>query len=155
MTSRSLFPLVLALIFAQSALAHRLAVQGNGKLAIVAADGTIEWEMKWGGIHDIHVLENGNIMVQERNRRIVEIDKATQKVVWSYDCTAMNGNAGKRLEAHAFQPLANGHIMIAESGIGRIIEIDREGKIHHEIKLTVSKPSPHRDTRLARKLANG
>jgi hypothetical protein len=45
--------------------------------------------------------------------------------------------------------------MIAESGAGRIIEIDREGKIHHQISLKLKKPSPHRDTRLARKLDNG
>ena len=134
---------------------HRIMVQGNNKLALVDQDGTIEWEMKWGGIHDIHVLPSGNIMVQERNRKIVEIDPKTRKVVWSYDCTKENGNQGKRIEAHAFQPLANGHIMIAESGAGRIIEIDRQGKIHHQIKLKIKQPHPHRDTRLARKLPNG
>ena len=134
---------------------HRIMVQGNNKLAVVNQDGKIEWEMKWGGIHDIHVLPSGNIMVQERNRKIVEIDPKTKKVVWSYDCTKENGNQGKRIEAHAFQPLANGHIMIAESGAGRIIEIDRQGKIHHQIKLKVKQPHPHRDTRLARKLPNG
>ena len=134
---------------------HRIMVQGNNKLALVDEDGKIEWEMKWGGIHDIHVLPSGNIMVQERNRKIVEIDPKTRKVVWSYDCTKQNGNQGKRIEAHAFQPLANGRIMIAESGAGRIIEIDRQGKIHHQIKLKVKQPHPHRDTRLARKLPNG
>ena len=137
------------------AAAHRIMVQGNNKLAIVDKQGKIEWEMKWGGIHDIHVLANGHIMVQERNRKIVEIDPKTKKVVWSYDCTQQNGNQGKRVEAHAFQPLPNGHIMIAESGPGRIIEIDRAGKIHHQIKLTIDHPHPHRDTRLARKLSNG
>ncbi len=134
---------------------HRIMVQGNNKLALVDQDGKIEWQMKWGGIHDIHVLASGNIMVQERNRKIVEIDPKTKKVIWSYDCTQQNGNQGKRIEAHAFQPLANGHIMIAESGAGRIIEIDRNGKIHHQIKLKVRQPHPHRDTRLARKLPNG
>ena len=42
----------------------------------------------------------------------------------------------------------DGKIMIAESGPGRIIEIDRKGKIHREIKLKVNRPNPHRDTRL-------
>ena len=134
---------------------HRIMVQGNNKLALVNQAGKIEWEMKWGGIHDIHVLPSGNIMVQERNRKIVEIDPKTKKVIWSYDCTQQNGNQGKRIEAHAFQPLANGHIMIAESGAGRIIEIDRNGKIHHQIQLKIRQPHPHRDTRLARKLPNG
>jgi len=51
--------------------------------------------------------------------------------------------------------LANGNIMIAESGPARIIEIDREGKLQHEVMLKVDNPHPHRDTRLARKIANG
>jgi hypothetical protein len=45
--------------------------------------------------------------------------------------------------------------MTAESGNRRIIEVDADGKIVHEIPLTVEKPDPHRDTRMARKLANG
>ncbi len=45
--------------------------------------------------------------------------------------------------------------MVAESGNARIVEVNRAGKIVHEIALTVEKPNPHRDTRMARKLANG
>ena len=60
---------------------HRLVTQGNGKLAIVEKDGTVSWEMPWGGIHDIHVLKNGNIMVQKQMRIISEIDVKTKKVV--------------------------------------------------------------------------
>ena len=134
---------------------HRVLVHGNNKLAIVGTDGTIEWEMKWGSIHDIHVLENGHIMVQKNNRQVVEIDPDSQEVVWSYDATAENGNKGKPVEVHAFQPLPNGGIMIAESGPGRIIEINRAGEITHEIKLRIDNPHPHRDTRLARKLESG
>ena len=32
---------------------HRLLVQGNDKLAIVDRDGKIEWQMPWGGVHDL------------------------------------------------------------------------------------------------------
>ena len=134
---------------------HPVIVQGNNRLAIVDADGKIQWQMKWGGIHDIHVLDNGHIMVQERNQKVVQIDPESKSIVWSYDSTKQNGNQGKRVEVHAFQPLKNGHVMIAESGAGRIIEVDRQGKIHKEIRLKVNKPHPHRDTRLARKLDNG
>lgn len=140
---------------AQAEIKHRVVTQGKGKLAIVDGDGKIEWEMPWGGIHDIHVLKNGNIMTQEKMRKVVEIDRKTKKVVWSYDSSTSGGNEGKKLEVHAFQPLDNGNVMIAESGPARIIEVDREGKIVHEIKLVVEKPHPHTDTRLARKLDNG
>lgn len=135
--------------------AHRILLQGNNKLAIVEPDGEISWEMPWGGIHDLHVLKNGHVMVQQQNRKVVEIDPETRKVVWTYDSTQQNGNAGKKVEVHAFQPLKNGRVMIAESGVGRIIEVDREGTIHKEIKLQVKHPHPHRDTRLVRKLKSG
>ncbi|MHC2070435.1 outer membrane protein assembly factor BamB family protein [Bremerella sp. T1] len=133
----------------------RLVMQGNGKLAIVAENGEIEWEMPWGGIHDIHVLENGHIMVQQGAASVAEINPESKKVVWSYDSAKSNGNEGKRIEVHAFQPLANGNVMIAESGAGRIIEIDRNGKLLKEISLKLDHPHPHSDTRLVRKLDNG
>jgi outer membrane protein assembly factor BamB len=56
---------------------------------------------------------------------------------------------------HAFQPLSDGRVMIAESGVGRIIEVDRDGILMQEIRLRVKDPHPHRDTRLARKLRSG
>lgn len=130
-------------------------MQGNGKLAIVGSSGEIEWQMPWGGIHDLHVLDNGNFMVQERMQKVVEIDPREKEVVWSYDASKQHGNDGKRVEVHSFQPLSNGHVMIAESGRARILEISRDGKVHQEIKLKVEKPHPHTDTRLVRKLGNG
>lgn len=157
MTARHILFSALVLIVAAttSEAAHRVLMFGNNKLAIVSADGKVEWELPWRGVHDIHVLDNGHIMTQQQMRRVVEIDPETKDVVWSYDATQSNGNAGKRVEVHAFQPLPDGRVMIAESGPARIIEIDRDGKVHHEIKLKVDKPHPHRDTRLARKLENG
>ena len=135
---------------------RRLIVQGNGRLAIVDKDGRDEWTMRWGPIHDIHVLANGNVVVQKQNRILSEIDRKSKRVVWTYDASSRNGNAGKRVEIHSFQPLDGGkRFMIAESGPARIIEIDREGKLLHEMALKVDNPSPHRETRLARKLNSG
>ena len=136
-------------------VSHRVLTQGKGKLAIVGPKGEIEWQMPWGGIHDVHQLENGHIMVQEKMRQVVEIDPATKEVIWRYDSSKRNGNEGQRIEVHAFQPLANGNIMIAESGPARIIEINRAGEIQKEVKLKVLNRNPHTDTRLARKLENG
>ncbi len=134
---------------------HRLLIQGNDKLAIIAADGSIEWEMPWGPIHDVHRLADGRIMVQEGAAKVVLIDPGKKAVVWSYDAAVKNGNAGKKVEVHSFQPLEEGRVMIAESGPARIIEIDRDGKLLRETKLQINHPHPHTDTRLARKLASG
>jgi len=72
---KSTFAIATALLltlFVSSAFAqHRLITQGNDKLAIVGKDSKLEWEMKWGGIHDIHVLPGGNIMVQQGASKVV------------------------------------------------------------------------------------
>ena len=124
------------------------------RLAIIAADGSIEWETRIGAIHDAAVLPNGNVLFQQGWTKIVEV-APDKKPVWEYDAARMNGNEGRRVEVHAFQRLDDGLTMIAESGPARIIEVDRAGKIHHEIKLKVNHPNPHSDTRLARKISNG
>jgi hypothetical protein len=158
MKSNHVFISALVLIAASYDLAQgqqRLLVQGNGKLAIVSAAGEIEWEMPWGPIHDVHVLPDGHILVQQGAATVAEIDPKSKKVVWTYDSAKANGNAGKKVEVHAFQPLGEGRLMIAESGAGRIIEIDRSGKLLKEVPLRVQHPHPHTDTRLARKLSSG
>jgi hypothetical protein len=124
------------------------------KLAIIAPDGTVEWEMKVSAIHDAWVLPSGNILFQQGWTKIVEVTP-DKKTIWEYDAGKMNGNEGKRVEVHAFQRLDNGLTMIVESGPARILEVDKDGKIQHEIKLKVNRPNPHSDTRLVRKIANG
>ena len=138
-----------------AAVAHRVLLQGEGKLAILDAHGAIEWEMPWGGIHDVHRLANGHLLVQEGGARIAEIDPVTKTVVWRYDSSQQNGNDGKRVEVHSFVPLAEDHLLIAESGPARLIEIDRQGKLLRQVPLVVQHPDAHRDTRLVRRLANG
>ncbi len=124
------------------------------RLGIVSADGKLEWEYPIKDIHDVWVLPDGNILLQTSWTDIVEVSPA-KKVVWKYDASRQNNAEGNRVEVHAFQRLADGVTMIAESGPARIIEVDRDGKLLREIKLRIDKPDVHRDTRLARKLENG
>jgi outer membrane protein assembly factor BamB len=131
------------------------ADSSKGRIAIIDEQGKTEWEMKIGPLHDLHMLSNGNVLLQKNWTKIVEVDPQSNKVVWEYDSATANGNAGKRLEVHAFQRLDDGLTMIAESGVSRIIEVDKDGKIVHEMPLKVAAPHPHRDTRLVRKLATG
>lgn len=126
---------------------------GKKRIAILDADGKIQWQHPINNIHDAHVLPNGNVLFQADWTKIVEADKEG-KVVWQYDART-NGNENRAVEVHAFQRLEDGTTMIAESGPGRIIEVDRHGRITKQIKLMVSKPDAHRDTRNARKLPNG
>jgi hypothetical protein len=124
------------------------------RLAIIGRDGNVEWETQVGPIHDASVLPNGNVLLQQGWNKIVEMTPE-KKVVWEYDAENSNGNAGKKLEVHAFQRLSDGRTMIVESGTGRIIEVDRERKLVREIALKRDHPDSHMDTRLARKLSSG
>ena len=127
----------------------------KGRIAIIGADGKIEWEWKVKDIHDLWVLPSGNVLFQDSFQHLLEVDPKTNKVVWEYDSLKMNGNAGKPVEVHAFQRLPEERTMIVESGPARIVEVDREGKLLKEIRLKVDHPSTHSDTRLARKLQTG
>jgi len=141
---------------------HRFIAGQDGKqLAIVNAKGEIEWSHPISAIHDAHLLPNGNILFQTNFQNILEMTP-DKKTIWSYNAAKMNGNAptdenkkGRPVEVHAIQRLPDGNTMIVESGPSRILEVDKDGKVAKEIRLTVKHHSTHSDTRNARKLANG
>lgn len=139
----------------QAEARHRVVLQGKGQLVVLGKDGSVEWSMEWPGIHDLHVLPQGNLMVQQGSHRVVEIDRETKQVVWTYDSSTQNGNAGTPLEVHAFQPLGPDRLMIAETGVKRFIEVDRQGRLLKQTSMKVDRPHPHTDTRIVRKLDNG
>jgi hypothetical protein len=134
--------------------AYRVLAQDNNHVAIVGPDGKVEWEVpcKYNS-HDVHALPNGNLLLHTGPATVTEMTRE-KTVVWQYESKPKPGYTG-RVEVHAFQRLADGTTMIAESGNRRIVEVDRDGKMVKEVPLTVNKPDPHRDTRLVRKLASG
>ena len=124
-------------------------------IAIIGADGSPKWERRIGPLHDLHVLPNGNVLFQDTWTHVLEVNPATDELVWEYESKTAPGNEGRRIEIHAFQRLPDGRTMVVESGRSRIIELDALGEIVSWIPLKVEKPNPHRDTRLVRKLDNG
>ena len=134
---------------------HRVIGVQRGTLASFDPHGNVEWTYK--GIPDAHTIQelpNGNILTQDSWTNIIELNQSGN-IVWSYDTAKMNGNEGKEIEVHAALRLSNGLTMIAECGSGRIIEVDKQGRIKQEIKLKLDKPDFHRDTRRVHKLDNG
>ena len=134
---------------------HKILAADKGIIAIIGYDGKVQWQHKARSVHDLQMLENGNILFQTNQTTVVEVDPKTNKKVFEYNSAVMNGNKGRKVEVHAFQRVENGLTMIAESGPGRIIEVDKSGKIVKSIKLKLNNPHPHRDTRQVEKLHNG
>lgn len=134
--------------------AYRVLAQDKGHVAVVASDGTVEWEVKCDhNSHDIHLLPNGNLLLNTGGATVTEMTPK-KEVVWTYEAKPVAPNKG-RVEVHSFQRLADGTTLVAESGNRRLVEVDKAGKVVKEVLLTVTKPDAHRDTRLVRKLASG
>ena len=101
------------------------ASYGNNVIALCERDGSVIWQFKTGGPkrghaghHEIQMLENGNILFHDDWNTVKEM-QLDGTIVWSY----------KSSDVHAFTRLANGNTMIAESGSGRILIVDKGGRI--------------------------
>lgn len=139
---------------AQDAPKYRVLAQDRGHIAIVGADGKVEWEVECKhNAHDIQMLPNGNVLFNSGGASVSEVNPK-KEIVWKYDAKPTPANKG-RVEVHACQRLADGSTLVAETGNKRLVEVDKDGKIVKEVPLTVNKPDPHRDTRNARKLDTG
>lgn len=151
--------IVLVLALTASVHAEKLIIGAEAKKGVSIVDPSADNKLLWthpiGAVHDLHLLENGNILTQDGWPKIIELD-LEGNTVWSYDATKENRDDGlERIEIHAFQRLPNGNTMIVESGASRIIEVTPEKEIVKEFPLEVSRSNAHSDTRLVRQLDNG
>ena len=121
---------------------------GGNKVALVSAEGTIEWQHPCKHPQDCWALANGNFLFCHEGGAIEM--KRDHTIAWEY-------KAGPNTQVHACQPLPDGRVLVVENGPCRIIEVDRAGAIAKEIKLT---PPPanisiHDQFRGTRKTAAG
>lgn len=133
---------------AESSIRHRFLCcdyQGN-KVAIVAADGSVEWEFTTQTPQDCWLLPDGHVLfchsggVQEVSR-----DK---KVVWEY-------KAPPKAQCHSCQPLPGGRVLVAECGMSRLIEAGRDGQVAREIPVASEAKNMGHQFRGTRKTADG
>lgn len=134
-------------VLAGSTNTHRFACTDytQGKVLIVAADGKIEWEYQTTGCNDLWVLPSGNLLFNT-GRGVKEVTRAKQ-VVFDYQ---------SKSEIYACQRLTNGNTFIGECNSGRLLEVERSGRIAKEVRLLPEgKDGGHLYMRNARRLATG
>ena len=138
----------LAAAFSAQAARPFLCCDYNGdKVFRVSAEGKIEWEFSLKHPQDCWLLPNGNYLFAHVSGA-VEVTPE-KKVVWEY-------KAPEKVEVDACQPLPDGRVLVVECGTGRIVEVDRAGKVAKEIKLeTLPTVSLHDQFRGTRKTADG
>ena len=146
----AVFALLLASLLCCSAaepVAHRFLKSGcgSGSVAIVGADGKVEWEYPiTDETSDAWLLPDGNIIFAFKHGvREVKADKTT---VWEY-------LAPKDAEVHACQPLGDGWFLLGESrkGSSRVMEMNREKKVRVEFNITDATGTSHNQFRQIRK----
>jgi hypothetical protein len=113
------------------------------KVIKISPDGKIVWEFKANRCHDAWMLDNGNVLATYRGG-VMEISP-DKNIVWKYEVKG---------ECHAVQRLADGNTLVGDPNRGRLIEVNKDGKIVKEVKLTF-KRGGHALMRHARKLKNG
>ena len=98
-----------------------LVCEAYGKkiVAIRNESGEILWKQKVrGGQHDVHLLENGNVLLQDTWTRIVEMT-LDKKIVWKLPVKSCI-NA---------RPLDNGNILIAGHVSKEVLEVTRDKNV--------------------------
>jgi hypothetical protein len=131
-------------------VSHPFVCSDNGhqKVFMVNAAGKITWQIPAVHAHDVWMMPGGGTLLYAEKLAVREVVVETQRVVWEYTTRPPN-------EIHACQPLANGDVLIGETGTCRIIEVGRDGAVHKEIKLRTTTKDPHLQFRQVRKTPAG
>ena len=115
-------------------------------MAIVRADGTIEWQFPAEKPQDVWMLVNGNVLFSHlRGAKEVAHDK---HIVWEY-------RSPEATEVHGCQPLADGRVLVVECGTRRLVEVGRDGQIARAIAVPVKTANTHNQMRGCRRTTDG
>ncbi len=110
----------------------------DNRVIVVNQQGKIVWQYGQAGVtgsgpNQLNApvfaiqLPNHNIMVVDQgNNRVIEIDKSSKHIVWSY---GPKSGPGALNNPNSAELLPNGHILIGDENNNRVIEITRSGSI--------------------------
>ena len=110
----------------------------DNRVIVVDQQGHIVWQYGQAGVtgsgpNELNVpvfaiqLPNHNIMVVDQgNNRVIEIDKNTKQIVWSY---GPKSGPGALNNPNSAELLSNGNVLIGDENNNRVIEVTRAGAI--------------------------
>jgi hypothetical protein len=123
-----------------------VADHNNKKVIKIKMDGTLVWEAPNGNGHDVQVLPNKNILINNGNT--VEEITPDKQVVWKVGRpTVMNAESAQRLP--------NGNTVIADNGPMKVLEIDKDMKVVWEFQVPNENKRKTTTMRQVRRLDNG
>src|SRR5712692_9429043 len=110
----------------------------DNRAIVVNQKGDIVWQYGQAGVtgsgpNELNVpvfaiqLPSRNIMIVDQgNNRVIEVDRNTKQIVWSY---GPKSGPGALNNPNSAELLPNGHILIGDENNNRVIEITRDGTI--------------------------
>jgi outer membrane protein assembly factor BamB len=110
----------------------------DNRVIVVDHQGKIVWQYGQAGVsgsgpNQLNTpvfaiqLPSRNIMVVDQaNNRVIEIDRTSKQIVWSY---GPKSGPGALNNPNSAELLPNGHILIGDENNNRVIEITRDGTI--------------------------
>lgn len=121
---------------------------GSSRVVILNSEGKVIWEHKAGLVHDAWMLANGNVLYADGSA-VTEI-APDKTVVFQFKSEEQRGGG-----TYSCQRLENGKTLIGENSTGRVLEVDKDGKIAFELKTLPATKGAHQNMRMVRKLENG
>lgn len=131
----------------EGTLDAQVLVGGSGRVMLLSTKGEVVWEHQAGTVHDAWLLPNGNVLFADGN--ITEVTR-DHKVVFEYKPEIQKGGG-----AYSCQRLPNGNTVVGENASGRVVEVDKNGKVVFSFMTRYGKTDDHHHMRMVRKLANG
>jgi hypothetical protein len=98
----------------------------TGKVLRYGLDGSLKWEFDADSVSDIHLLQNGNILLTAGNT-VKEVDRSARTIM-------KFRNSG---ELSSCQPLSNGNTLVSDKKNSRILVLDRRMQFLREIPLKI------------------
>lgn len=121
---------------------HRFlgSAYASGNIFIIDRDGNVEWQMKAREVQDAAMLDNGDILFHDK--KSVKIVNKRKEIQMEYKI-----EKGVNCDIHSATPLDNGNILVSLSGLSKVVELDRQGKVVKEIMIQSEKPDAHMQMR--------
>jgi outer membrane protein assembly factor BamB len=132
----------------QGTMSGQVLAAGGGRVVRFAADGKVLWDFKGGHTHDAWMLPSGNVLYA--GGEFVREVTPDKKIVFEYKPANQAGGG-----VYSCQRLENGNTLIGENSTGRVLEVDKDGKIAFQLQTDPAKEGEHHNLRMVRKLANG
>lgn len=124
-------------VFIEETNEYLIADQGNDRVIIVDENKTIQWELGSDVLNepaDVEYLPDSSevLITDSKNDRVIIVDRTTKQINWQVGSEPIGSSQVGLSNPVDADYLPNGHILIADAGNNRIIELDRQGSYFWE-----------------------